>query len=1079
MRTLTEARRLINGSNEPACVHEILAQLGFPGPARVLDPVACARLGLPSSIQCARVARGDGALRALAVEISASGESRDVLTTVARQLSARVPHLLWLIVAVQIDRPRFTIMVWRTCAARPQLLALTTERGAVADSDAETLCALAACTGGPAGDVMRHLRWMDVLGREAVTRRFYRTLERSVGELSVSLGPGVPDGVAREMALLAASRLLFLSFVETKGWLNADFGFLANGFADCVAAGGGYHKRVLEPLFFGTLNTRSTARAARARAFGQVPFLNGGLFARSSLERQWRRSSFSDEALGTFFGDLLVRYRFTSREGASSWSEAAIDPEILGKAFESLMAADERKKGGVFYTPQALVERLTVLTLVSALTCPDVGSDVVERALDGQSLDERSSSALLQQTSRMRVLDPACGSGAFLVHVLERLSVLRTTLGDARPLATIRRSVLMRSIYGVDVNPIAVWLCELRLWLAAVIESDERDPMRVVPLPNLDRQIRVGDSLTGTVFSQCDPVGPGFPIARLRQRYTRATGRRKVTLARELDRTERRRAVDQIQHALVRACGERRELLWSARATDLFDARLAPDAGARQRLAAVRREVRSLRSGRLALLRGGALPFSYATHFGDAADAGGFDVVIGNPPWIRIHNISATARASYRETFQTFRHAAWNAGATSAGAGNGFGGQSDASALFLERSRDLVRAGGTVGLLLPSKLWRSLAGGGIRQLVQQRMRMNVLEDYSDAASSFNAAVYPSLLVATAHTGAAKGDNTDDSTVEPSKASLAIGVQHGATVTRWMSTDAELTLDASVGSPWMIVPPAVRAAFDQMQAVGTPMAQSACGRPWLGVKTGCNAAFVVRVLACNGEITNIASAERTGSMESSMLRPLVRGETLTPWRLSWGTERIVWTHHETGRPLKTLPPSALMWLNHWRRTLERRSDARRSKQWWQLFRTEAADPSHARVAWNDVGRSPRAAVLLPGDDTVPLNSCYVARCAAVTDAYTLAALLNSPLIAAWLSVLAEPARGGYHRYLGWTMALLPLPIDWQRAREILVPLAEQAMTGNAPAKHELHGAALEAYGLHVDTVAPLMQWADRS
>lgn len=118
------------------------------------------------------------------------------------------------------------------------------------------------------------------------------------------------------------------------------------------------------------------------------------------------------------------------------------------------------------------------------------------------------------------------------------------------------------------------------------------------------------------------------------------------------------------------------------------------------------------------------------------------------------------------------------------------------------------------------------------------------------------------------------------------------------------------------------------------------------------------------------------------------------------------------------------------------------------------------------------------MLLPGDMTVPLNTCYVARCDAVSDAYTLTALLNSPLLAAWLSVLAEPARGGYHRYLGWTMAMLPMPRDWTRARDILCPLAERAINGDAPSPYELHQATLAAYRLRPDSVAPLMEWANR-
>jgi hypothetical protein len=110
--------------------------------------------------------------------------------------------------------------------------------------------------------------------------------------------------------------------------------------------------------------------------------------------------------------------------------------------------------------------------------------------------------------------------------------------------------------------------------------------------------------------------------------------------------------------------------------------------------------------------------------------------------------------------------------------------------------------------------------------------------------------------------------------------------------------------------------------------------------------------------------------------------------------------------------------------------------------------------------------------------VPLNSCYVLPCDDPTDAHALAALLNSPLAAAWLHVLAEPARGGYHRYLGWTMALLPVPRDWPRARAILAPLAARAMAGDVPTPCELLDSATRAYQLRPPDVAPLVAWAAR-
>ena len=126
----------------------------------------------------------------------------------------------------------------------------------------------------------------------------------------------------------------------------------------------------------------------------------------------------------------------------------------------------------------------------------------------------------------------------------------------------------------------------------------------------------------------------------------------------------------------------------------------------------------------------------------------------------------------------------------------------------------------------------------------------------------------------------------------------------------------------------------------------------------------------------------------------------------------------------------------------------------------------------------MGRTPRALLLAAGDPTVPLNSCYVVRCDDQRDALALTALLNSSLAAAWLHVLAEPARGGCHRYLGWTMALLPLPRDWAPAREMLAPLAERAMVGDVPTPCELLDAATRAYRLRAAEVAPLIAWASR-
>jgi hypothetical protein len=203
--------------------------------------------------------------------------------------------------------------------------------------------------------------------------------------------------------------------------------------------------------------------------------------------------------------------------------------------------------------------------------------------------------------------------------------------------------------------------------------------------------------------------------------------------------------------------------------------------------------------------------------------------------------------------------------------------------------------------------------------------------------------------------------------------------------------------------------------------------------------------------------------------------LLRGEHLERWQPPPSGESIIWTHDAHDAPLAQMPPYANRVLSRWRRQLSARTDSRGRARWWTLFRTESARYDRPRVIWGDVGREPRASVLDAGNPTVPLNSCYVTRCQDATDAHALAALLNGALARAWLNAVAEPARGGYRRYFGWTVALLPVPVDWSRARDILAPLGERARCGSPPSEVELLDAALAAYGLDAEVVAPLVAW----
>jgi hypothetical protein len=1029
---------------------------GCAGAALPLDAQGLERLGIAELTSVAHVASGAGSLRALLIDLAPHVEAAPALAAIAARLTRRAPEQLWLLL---VCGQQLAIAAWNGDRARPRVAALRIEAPRVLQSDAETVTELAAA--GGADDVLVHARWMEILGRDALTARFYRALEGVVAAMAEEPPSRVPPDERRSLALLHVSRLLFLSFLETRGWLDADPRFLARAFDARGSGTCAFQRRVLHPLFFGTLNTPASRRAPTARAFGRIPFLNGGLFARTALERR-HPVLFTDGAYGALFDSVLLRYRFTPREARPSFGESAVDPEMLGRAFESLMFPERRRATGTFYTPQALVAQLVDRGLSVALRGPGIRQAAITRALQGQ-VPDGDATALRHRLTTLTVLDPACGSGAFLVYALERVAGMLALVGDTRSSGALRRAVLARSIFGVDVDPTAVWLCELRLWLSVVVEHDRDDAASIPPLPNLDRQIRVGDSLAGELPREAWRQPGGVGVARLRERYARASGARKRAAAAALDRAERSRALARIAREYDSARASRRELAAALRGADLFGARAARSPDELARLAALRTRMRELRAERRRLRDGGALPFAWGVHTADVLDAGGFDLVVANPPWVRLHRIPTRERASLRSRFEVFGRAGWSRGTELARAGRGFAAQVDLAALFVERGLSLVRAGGALAYLLPSKLWRSLAGGGVRRLLAQRAAVELVEDWSAGAAVFDAAVYPCGLVARAL-------SPDERT--PDSRTLEIAEHRGGVRRSWRAAANLLpAFPADHAAPWLLLPPEPRAAFERLQLRGLPLAQSAFGPPMLGVKTGCNDAFCLRRVAERGVLTEVAAGDRRGVVETALLRPLLRGEAIGA-AVPDEHEMMIWTHDDSGAPPRRLPHHAALWLAPHERRLRARTDLHPGMPWWTLFRTASASTARARVVWADVARSPRVLVLERGDPTVALNSCYVLSCTTSDDARALAALLRSPPCAAWLHALAEPARGGYLRHLAWTVALLPIPADWPAARHALLSL-----TSESTPRDQITVAA-QAYGIDLEDILPLVEWSAR-
>ena len=443
----------------------------------------------------------------------------------------------------------------------------------------------------PRSNALAHsLRVAEALSTEAAGERFFARFRVVASQMADSLDGRHSNEDRTTVALLALTRILFLYFVQAKGWLNDEREFLRRRLDDALYRRRDFHRSVLDPLFFGTLN-RPPNRRRQTGDFGSIPYLNGGLFDRHPLERTAKRSHFGNDLWRDAFDTLFERFRFCVREADEV---DAIAPDMLGRVFERLMAGSERLKTGTFYTPETVVRQVADTAIATLLVGrARVGADVIERLLHAGGVSTQEAERLRGPIKSLRVLDPATGSGAFLLGVLESLTELRVAVHCHRgrvARSQLRRDVLARNLFGVDINPIAVRLAELRLWLAVIADDPTTRIEAVTPLPNLDTIVRQGDTLL-------DPIGAGktatdsperstsrtaAQIHRLRSRLFHLRGRDHARTIRDLRTAETRLAGSMLAGTAARSDHAIQEMEALRDSRDLFGRKRGLDAGSEQ-----------------------------------------------------------------------------------------------------------------------------------------------------------------------------------------------------------------------------------------------------------------------------------------------------------------------------------------------------------------------------------------------------------------------------------------------------------------------------------------------------------------
>ncbi|MDZ4724438.1 MAG: putative DNA binding domain-containing protein [candidate division Zixibacteria bacterium] len=523
-------------------------------------------------------------------------------------------------------------------------------------------------------------KWAKGFDVEKVSRAFFKEFEELFFDTSDYFSDIFPNESTRRLVTQRLfNRLMFLRFIEQKGWLRLGErkDYLKALFEAGGIGGQSVFQSRLQFLLFTALAKPGHQDDER---IGHVKYLNGGLFERTPEDNLI--NDIPDRVLAPIISavGLFYRFNFTVEESTPLNIQVAVDPEMLGKVFERLVTREDRRGKGAYYTPRNIVAFMCKETLKKYLG----GHEELVDNHSNENLSLREAQSLLQLIRDVRIVDPACGSGAYLVGMLSELVIIHRLLENrAEPTTAhddyrLKLNIIQNNLYGVDLEAFAVNTACLRLWLSLAVDFKGDDPE---PLPNLDFKVGVGDSL-----SAASPVD--FPYDLFDSTLIEQIRVLKLEYAQQTDPTRKediRSSIHRIQKDLERrihATAPMGVFNWVVDFAEVFLPRAAE----------------STIAGEL----------NPGHQLAPPTAPGGFDIAIANPPYgVKVEN-------SLRERYFP---------------GNTDGSQSkDTYGIFMARALQLLRPGGQFSFII-SNTWRTIKSHRpLRTLLLRRTSVHHLLD---------------------------------------------------------------------------------------------------------------------------------------------------------------------------------------------------------------------------------------------------------------------------------------------------------------------------------------------------------------
>jgi hypothetical protein len=555
-------------------------------------------------------------------------------------------------------------------------------------------------------------------------------------------------------------RIVFLFFLQKKGWMgvpldenwgNGQLDFIFRLFEEFPDKND-FYKNALAPLFFRTLNVdRSANNDIFSVTNTRIPYLNGGLFEKDKTEPeniQFEPQRFID--LLAFFS----QYNFTVDESSPDDQDIGVDPEMLGYIFENLL--EDNKDKGAFYTPKEIVHYMTQESLIEYLqthlknTSKEDLTIFVKQKRQGK-LNENDLEEINSLLNKLKILDPAIGSGAFPMGLLHEIFALKGLIAfeqgyEAWSPARVKERIIENSIYGVDIEEGAVDIARLRFWLSLIV--DEPTPR---PLPNLDYKIICGNSLISR-YSLDTPIKEVF-----KEFNKERSEEEKVDLGKykELvndymheanhDKKEKfKQLIEDVKNAFktfftgkeLKTLRDKQGELHLYDSNNLFGNNKST--AEKERIKKLKTEIVKLEKEKKereeAKLFQNAIEwrFEFPNLLEADGNFGGFDIVIGNPPYISANNLKRQlGKTNYEHLKSLFTTSK---------------GTIDIYILFFELSIKLLKDNGVLTFITPNRYLSVSYGKALREYFYVNTNIQSIADFSSVKVFRNASTYPIVTI---------------------------------------------------------------------------------------------------------------------------------------------------------------------------------------------------------------------------------------------------------------------------------------------------------------------------------------------